>query len=450
MKRILLHTVSIVMLISISFSCDEVLEPKPVDILTDDLVLNEPNDVPNVEIGLYSSFRGILSNTVISGDFTADMLLHNGTFSQFRELGTKQITSANASAAALWSNIYSAVYVANFIFERLPDINGVTTTQRNKTMGTAHFLRGLSYFYGLYTYGGIPNVQTTSIEENRNIPRASREDIIELILDDYEAALELLPEEPVNAGFVSKDAVRAAMARYYLYLKQWGQAETFASAVINSGRYTLEPDFSNIVFDDFTDEAIFEIGYSISDDPGTLNNLFKSRREIIPSNQLVVSLASAQSGTRFSSIEFNVNNLAGTDNGWTVSKYGTADEDNNNVVVFRLGEMFLIRAEARANQNKVSGPNSAQSDINELRNRAKAPLVAVLSQSQMLLSIEEERRMELAFEGHRWYDLVRTGRVTVVMTAFSPNWKSTYELWPIPQTEIQNNPSLAGQQNPGY
>src|SRR5688572_7596967 len=219
MKRILVHTLSVILLISVSFSCDEVLEPKPVDILTDDLVLNEPNDVPNVEIGLYSSFRGIVSNTVISGDFTADMLLHNGTFSQYRELGTKQITSANASASALWATIYSSVYVANFIFERLPNVSGVTTTQRNKTMGTAHFLRGLSYFYGLYTYGGIPNVQTTSILENRNIPRASKEDILALILSDYEEALELLPEEPVNAGFVGKDAVRAAMARYYLYIK---------------------------------------------------------------------------------------------------------------------------------------------------------------------------------------------------------------------------------------
>jgi len=450
MKRVSLHSFFLVMLVLGSFSCDEVLEPKPVDILSDDLVLNEPNDVPNVEIGLYSAFRGIVTNTVISGDFTADMLLHNGTFSQYRELGTKQITSANASAAALWSNIYSAVYVANFIFEKLPGVNGVTTTQRDKTTGTAHFLRGLAYFYGLYTFGGIPNVKTTSINNNRDIPRASREEILDLILDDYQEALDLLPEEPANAGFVSKHAVRAALARYYLYTKQWSLAENFASQVINSGKYVLEPNFSSIVFDDFTDEAIFEIGYNITDDPGTLNNLFKSRREIIPSNQLVVALASDHSGTRFESIEFNVNNLAGTDNGWTVSKYGTADQDNNNVVVFRLAEMYLIRAEARTNLNNVSGANSAQADINLLRARAQAPLVPIISQSQMLLTIEDERRMELAFEGHRWYDLVRTGRVTAVMTAFSPNWKSTYELWPIPQTEIQNNPSLVGQQNPGY
>jgi len=431
-------------------SCEEVLTPKPVDIISDELVLNAPNDVANVEIGMYSAFRGIITNAVISGDFTADMLLHNGTFSQYRELGTKQITAANASAAAFWGNVYSAVYVANFIFEKLPGIQGVPTAQRNKTLGTAHLLRGLSYFYGLYTFGGIPNVQTTLIDNNRNIPRAGREELLALIEADFNKALELLPAEPVNAGFVGKDAARAAMARYFLYTEQWAQAENMASAIISSSEYQLPPDFSDVVLRDFTTEAIFEIGYNITDDPGTLNNLFKSRREIIPSNQTVVALASDASGDRFRSIEFRVEDLGGSDNGWTVSKYGTADEDNNNVVVFRLGEMHLIRAEARARQNKVTGANSAEEDINILRNRAKAPLVQNVSQNQMLQLIEDERRMELAFEGHRWYDLVRTGRANTVMTTFSQNWRSAYELWPIPQTEIQNNPSLVGQQNPGY
>ena len=189
-----------------------VIEPEPVDLLTDDVVLNEPGDVADVEIGLYSAFRNVIPSTVIAGDLTADMLIHNGTFSQYRELGTKQISSANASVAALWGSIYNTVYIANFILERLPQVPGVPIQQRNQVMGAAHFLRGYSYFVALYTFGGVPQVLTTNIEDNRNIPRASEDDILQLILDDFEEALALLPDQPANAGFVGEFAARAALA----------------------------------------------------------------------------------------------------------------------------------------------------------------------------------------------------------------------------------------------
>lgn len=454
------------MIILLLASCSNLLDPEPIDLLTDDIVLNEPNDVPNVEIGLYSAFRPIIPSTVISGDLTADMLIHNGTFSNFRELGTKQITSANSSATTLWGSIYNTVYLANFILERLPTVPGVRPADRDRVMATAHFLRGYAYFVGVYTFGGVPLVTETAIDANRNIARATTTEILEFILDDFDAALNVLPEIPPNAGFASDYAVRAALAKYHLYMENWDDAEDFATDVINSGNYALDTLFTNIVQKDFTVESIFEVGYTINDDPGTnsaigLNNLFVGRREIIPSNQIVLSLSSAESGERFSSISFDFDDLVGADNGWSVAKYGTADQDNNNVVVFRLGEMYLIRAEARARQGNVSGTNSAQADINKLRERADiwnpvtkiktvTPRVGSVSQSQMLQIIENERVYELAFEGHRWYDLVRTGRASTVMPAFNSNWKNTYELWPIPQREIQNNPALVGHQNEGY
>ncbi|HPW63818.1 MAG TPA: RagB/SusD family nutrient uptake outer membrane protein, partial [Cyclobacteriaceae bacterium] len=431
--------------------CSDLLEPEPIDLLTDATVLNEPKDVPNVEVGLYSAFRNIIPSAVIAGDCTADMLLFNGTFSQYRELGTKQITSANASALSLWGSIYNTVYIANFILERLPTVQGVPAVQRDRVLATAHFLRGYAYFVGLYSFGGVPLVTETSIEANRNIARASESEVLTFILDDYTAALGGLPDQPSNAGFAGKYTLSAAFAKYYLYIGNWTKAEQYATEVISSNKYQLETAYANLVTEDFTDEAIFEMGYTIADDPGTsatgLNNIFVGRREMIPSNEVVVALASTESGERFSSISFNSDLLKGNDNGWLVAKYGTADQDNNNVVVFRLGEMYLIRAEARAQQSNVTG---AKADIDILRSRAKAPLLGTVNQSQMLQIIEAERRFELAFEGHRWYDLVRTGRANVVMSAFSANWKDTYELWPIPQREILNNPSLTGNQNPGY
>ncbi len=458
MKR-RIHTGYFILLFLVAGTSCNLLEPEPIDLLIDDIVLNEAKDVPNVEIGLYSAFRPIIPAVVIAGDATADMLQFRGTFSQYRELGTKTITSANASVVALWGSIYNTIYIANFIIEKLPTVPGVRSVDRNRVLATAHFLRGYAYFIALYTYGGVPKVIGTSIDENRNIPRASREEILDFILEDYTEALDKLPTQTSNAGYASTYALSAALAKYYLYNEEWAKAEQYATNVISSNQFTLESNFETLVKDDFTDEAIFEVGYTLSDDPGTngsigLNYIFVGRRELIPANQLVGALdslnSSSNSHDRYFSIAFNLNNLKGNDNGWSVDKYGTGDQDNNNVVVFRLAEMYLIRAEARAEQNKVTGSNSAQQDINVLRTRSKASLVGSVNQAQMLRLIEEERRYELAFEGHRWYDLVRTGRAKDVMSAFSSNWKDAYELWPIPQREILNNPALAGNQNPGY
>ncbi len=450
-----LQIASILLLMLASSSCIHILEPKPIDLLTDDVVLNEPKDVPKVETGLYSAFRPIIPGVVIAGDCTADMFIHNGTFTQYRELTTKQITSANGSVTSLWGSIYNTIYIANFILERLPAVDGVKTADRNRVLGAAHFLRGYAYFIALYTYGGVPKVVTTSIETNRNIARASTDEILDLIKDDYAQALDLLPKVPANTAYAGQFTVKAALARLNLYLENWTEAEGLATEVIKSKLYSLDTAFSTVVQKDFPAESIFEVGYTLFDDPGTdnnigLNNLFVGRREIIPSNQTVLALSSTESGDRFSSISFDVNKLKGSDNGWSVAKYGTKDADNNNVTVFRLAEMYLIRAEARAQQGVVTGFGSAQEDINVLRLRAKAPLIASASQSQMLQFVEKERLYELAYEGHRWYDLVRTGRAKVVMPAFSTNWQDTYELWPIPQRELLNNPSLVGHQNPGY
>lgn len=438
-------------------SCKEILEPEPVASLIDELVLNEPNDVGPVQIGLYSAFRGMAASVVLAGDFTADLLTHNGTFTQYRELSNKEITSTNANVSGLWAGIYNTVYVANFIIERLPDVKGVPTSVKNEVVSTAHFLRGYAYFIGAYTYGGIPLVTTTDLATNRTIPRSSKEEVLALVLKDYQAALTNLPAESSDPGFASQLAVKAALARYYLYNQQWALAELNASEVINSGKYTLATRFADVVERDFTSEAIFEAGYTQNDDPGTLNNLFVARREIIPSNRIIndylvgFGTGPSPAGDRRLSVTFDPQDLRGIDNGWSVAKYGNPDSDNNNIMVFRLAEMYLIRAEARARQNRVIGTDSATEDINKLRERARATLVTnENTQAQMLELIENERVYELAFEGHRWYDLVRTGRADVVMSSFSPNWKSTYNVWPIPLGEIQRNPGLANSQNPGY
>ncbi len=456
---------SIVLTLAILASCQQILEPKPVDLLVDDLVLNEPNDVQPVRIGLYNSFRAIGSPNMIAGDFMADHIQANGTFNDYIQFGTKRVTSTNTVVDALWLSIYRTVYVANFILERLPNVSGVKDDARKQLLAEARFMRGWANFIGTYTYGDLPKVTTTNNQTNTQIARTAKADILASVLADYQAALTDLPDvtsastnATTNATYLNKVNCRATMARFYLYQKNWVQAEAFATQVINSGVYSLLPNYSDVVTKDFTAESVLEVGYSLSDDPGTsgdpftgspgLNNLFVGRREIIPSNQLVAVLISTEAGTRSQTITNNPQQQRASDNGWTVRKYGTASEDNNNIVYMRLAELYLIRAEARAQQGKLTGAAGAVADLNVLRTRAKAPAITLAVQADVLLAVERERVYELAFEGQRWYDLVRTGRAQAVMSAFSPNWDSHFELWPIPQREIQLNTLLV--QNPGY
>ncbi|QDK78137.1 RagB/SusD family nutrient uptake outer membrane protein [Spirosoma sp. KCTC 42546] len=446
------YIICFILTLTVLTSCKDVLEPTPTDIRIDDLTLKTAADAPLVRIGLYSAFRSMTSSVVIAGDFTADNIKHNGTFTSYQEFGTKQITSTNSDVATFWAGVYRTNYVANFILERLPNVTtGITSDSRKVLMAEARFLRGLANFYGVYTFGDIPLVTTTDQATNQNIARTAKATVLAAVLADYQVALTDLPDDSsTGAAYLSKRVVQAALARFYLYQKNWAQAETYATQVISSGKFTLVPDYNSIVNVNFTAESIFEVGYTQNDDPATLNTLFVSRREVIPSDQIIIALNSTESGTRVATIAFDVTKQQGTDNGWTVKKYGTAIEGNANIVVFRLAEMYLIRAEARAQLGKLVGANSAVEDLTVLRTRAKAIAVTAAAQADVLLAVERERQYELAFEGHRWYDLVRTGRAQAVMSAFSPNWNSRYELWPIPQSETLRNPALQSAQNPGY
>lgn len=440
--------------------CREILEPPPVDLLVDDLVLRGPDDMEPVRIGLYNAVRGFGSTTIFAGDFTPDYIQNNGTYTDFNELGTKSITAANTLARTLWGNIYTTIYIANFIEENIGEVARVSQAEKDELLAEAKFCRAYAYFIAANTFGDVPRVTTTDVQTNRNIARAPKDEILAWVLEDYEAALEGLPERwdtdnaVLNKQFATKNAVRAAMARYYLYKEEWAEAEASATAVISNRLQSLDSSYVTVISTEFDSETIFELAYanSSSDDPGTsttgLNNILVGRREVIPSNSYILEILGVNSGARSATVSFNSNNQQGRDNGWTVTKYGTPDQGNNNITVFRLAEMYLIRAEARARQGRITGASGALADVNVLRTRAKAPLAAFSALAAALSVIETERLYELSFEGHRWYDLKRTGRLNAVMSAFSSNWNEKYNLWPVPVTEIQTNRMLV--QNQGY
>lgn len=432
-------------------SCEDLLTPQPVDRITNDQVLTDANSARVVLTSAYRDLANLGAPKIVAGDLTADNLIHNGTFTQYREISNKDMSASNGSAGAMWGVIYSMSYIASFLYEGLPALD-LPQSIYDEITAAASFLRAYAYFVGAYTYGGLPIVTTTDVEANRVIPRSTFEETLQFVESELLYALDKLPEESFNSGEATNGAVKALLARYYLFTENWSEAERYATDVIEGNgtkEYILEEEFENVVAD-FSTESILEIVYSANDNPGTstnfsINNLFVGRREIIPSSEMVLALQN-DGGDRNIVLEFDGTNVKGADNGWTIVRYGPFD----NIQLLRLAEIYIIRAEARAQQNNISGTNSAESDLNIVRERAGVSLIQGLSKNQMLLAIENERRMELCFEGHRWYDLVRTGRAQTVMNEFTSNWTEKDELWPIPFREIVNNPSLKDAQNPGY
>ncbi|MGF1639150.1 MAG: RagB/SusD family nutrient uptake outer membrane protein, partial [Cyclobacteriaceae bacterium] len=262
-------------------SCGDLLNPQPVDRISDELVIQ---DVGSARVALNSVYRAFVSFTapkIIAGDLTADNLIHNGTFTQYLEISNKQMSASNESASAMWSVIYSLAYRANFLLEGLENIS-ISENAFDEFTATARFFRGYAYFVGLTTFGGIPIVTNTEIAENRVIPRSSIADVRAFIEEDLLYALNKLPLTPINAGELSNGAVKALLARFYLYTEDWEKAELFASEVIQgigTRGYTLEADFNNVLRD-FSTESILEVIYTANDNPGTstdfgLNNLFE-------------------------------------------------------------------------------------------------------------------------------------------------------------------------------
>jgi starch-binding outer membrane protein, SusD/RagB family len=265
----------------------------------------------------------------------------------------------------------------------------------------------------------------------------------------------------MSANYITDGKVRpnaytatALLAKVYLYQKQWALAEAQASQIINSGLYTLNSNLNDVFLANST-EAIWQLlpviqGYETPEGASFVPSVSGIIPTYVISNYLLNS---------FESGDLRESNWLDSTaaNGQTYYypyKYKLGYDGNTapleDYMVFRLGEQYLIRAEARAEQNEQG---TAIADLNVIRNRAGLANTTAGDQASLLTAIQHERQVELFCEwGNRWYDLKRTGDADTVMpaicTAKGGSWNNDWLLYPVPYTELQLNPFLV--QNPGY
>lgn len=349
-----------------------------------------------------------------------------------------------------WRDFYKVIYKTNAVLEGLAT-SSIAADKVAALTGEASFLRAFCYYYLVNNWGDVPLITTTDVTKTALAPRSPVATIYAQIMADLQRAVSLLSEgysspEKVRAN---KWAAMAMLARVSLQQGNWADAATNASYVINSGMYfpLSQPDS---LFLKNSRSAILQIwvkdGFTISGqtfipvNPGSFS-YYPLSNDLLQAFEPGDSRKTAWTSTFTYAGELY----------YYPYKYKqrtvTTGDTTEYVMVLRLAEQYLIRAESFCQQGNTT---AAVADLNIIRHRAGLPdLPDDIGKTSCLLAIEKERRVELFTEwGDRWLSLQHTGRINTVLGALKPGWKSTAALYPIPQQERSRNPYLT--QNEGY
>ncbi|WP_316814260.1 RagB/SusD family nutrient uptake outer membrane protein [Pedobacter heparinus] len=409
----------------------------------------------------YSS--GVVNGLSFKAGLAADELDNYSTIVDRIEYATNNLTPLTSGLnATFWLVPYQTILKANAVLEGLSASIGLTPAVKSRLEGEAKFLRAFAHFYLVNLFGDVPLVLTTDYRINGVIPRTSKTEVYQQIIKDLKDAQNLLSINYLTATGtvtperkrVNKFAATAMLARVYLYTGDWLNAETEASKVISYTDLYGSEVIGNMFLKN-SKEAIWQLGRDAGNAADAATFLIPNTA-IIPANgALKASLITLFASGDLRKLNWIDSLVRPTAKYYYPKKYKVTaiSPISEYAMVLRLGEQYLIRAEARAHQgSKVIGSNSAESDLNFIRNRAGIGNTSATNEATMLAAIEQERRFELFTEwGHRWLDLKRTNRADAVLGPLKGiTWQTTDQLWPIPQEQILNDPAMANQQNPGY
>jgi tetratricopeptide (TPR) repeat protein len=437
-------------------SCDSQLTIAPVNTIEASAALNNEQ---GVQVTLTGAYDGLSDTDVLGGQiqYNADLLgderevVFGGTFTTLDEVWRKTITTVNANVQVNWRDTYVAINRANNV---LASLDKVSNANRSGIEGSALFVRGLSYFELVRFYGktwgdgdnnanpGVPIVLTPTgvVSESDNRRRNSVAEVYTQVINDLTRAESLLPANS-NGVVANKAAAAAILSRVYLMQGNYTAARDAANRVITSANgYQLAANFADAFNDQagaYSRENIFRIAVTEQDGANSLNTFyasaaFQGRGDLrVQQRHLMLYERGDVRGAFFYRTGQNT----------FTSKHR---DQFGDVPVVRLAEMFLTRAECNQRLNSTVGASPLE-DVNRIRTRVQLP---ALEAGQVNLdAILKERRLELAFEGHRIHDVRRT-RGSISFGTETIAFNANRLVLPIPQREMDTNKNMT--QNPGY
>lgn len=444
-------------------SCDSILDREPLNEVDESKVVTDKNSANAAVAGLYNELQNenyYGYNYVIIGDVSADTAESIGTWDFYREMDTYNVSAAgNTENDRFYTRAYATINVANNVLEKVTVLTNVSEEDKAPMLGAAYFVRALALFDLTRLYGGVPGVigtmgmpivteATSTVPEVQFPSRASLEVTYKAIEDDLLMALNLLPVSS-DRSIATKGGARALLSRLYLYLRQYDKVIDYSDDVISDSNYDLNSDFADIFETKLGRESIFELNFSSSDKSDIRNwyNPNGGRGDLTTHSSFYSEATANPLDVRGKLFGYSLNN------GNFQTKYkkpGGID----NILILRLAEIYLNRAEALANTDNLP---DAIADLNKIRIRAGIGAISPepSNKEDLIKAISKERKLEFAFEGHRYFDLMRSGDILEVLQNIprrnGPNVGLTEigrALFPIPNFEIDANPNLL--QNEAY
>ena len=472
-------------LLGFSFSsCSDFLEQNPQTDLSENDFYKTADDILSAVNGVYSSLQegDIYGNWYVFGEIPSDNTRNqlSGSVTTQNEFDQFYIDTQNSMIANFWKAAYKVINRTNTVLGRIDGIE-INTELANRYKLECKFIRALMYYNLVRVYGDVPLIlKEISISESYDILREPKENVYNQIIADLKEAQDLpVSYSTAEDGRATQGAAKALLANVYMTLHKYAEAETILAEIINSGQYSLlenTPGSLNIdgyknVFSPVnhnSKEGIFEIQFlkgGYGEGSNYANNFAPENSGTnvvavggtggnnIPEMDIYNAYEEGDLRRDFSmSLGYYDNRK---NNEWVESRYVCKFMDvpyqnndaSNNYPVIRYADVILMYAEA-LNQNGKTA--EACKYLNMTRRRGfgyqtteTSPVdLQTTDKAQFALMVEQERRVELAFENHRWFDLIRTGRAVEVMRSKGFSLNETNLICPIPQKQIDVNPKL--------
>ncbi|WP_294279510.1 RagB/SusD family nutrient uptake outer membrane protein [uncultured Chryseobacterium sp.] len=399
----------------------------------------------------------------IPSDNTYDEVPANDSFT-YGEFDFFTIQPNNSLIASTWKDHYIGIQQANIILNRIDAIQDMAQATKSSRIGEMKFLRALMYFNLVRVFGDVPLVtkETTNVNDYFGQGRTPVSEVYAFIEKELKEAIPLLPAATTQKGRVTKAAAMGILGKVLITENKYTDALPYLSQIEGLG-YSLLSDVSKIfdVTNKNNAEIIFDVqfasGINGNSEGSPVFQLFSPSGTVagakghnLPTKE-IYNLYTGDDQRKSAYIGLTSNGIPYTKK--IVKTSNVIADGGSNIVVLRLADVYLMIAECYAKANDLSNANVY---LNKIKSRAGIASVNLVSQQALLAEIDKERRLELVGEGHRWFDLVRTGKAVQVMTqhfASTPGYSTaTIDqhnlLMPVPQGQINTDPAI--KQNPGY